>query len=73
MFKNRKLVVKVEKMNDGETVETLVDPRNFERNADIVMRKLESLGAKMFLGICVYIILDTRRQVAVANAIYHQE
>jgi hypothetical protein len=68
MFKNRKLVVTVDKKNKDETSE-IQDPKQFENRAEYVLRKLERLGIKVLLGVCVYVALDTIRQVTVVNAI----
>lgn len=71
MLKNRQLTVKLDKPNKVQTTETSCDPKAFERKVETVLHNLESIGAKMFLGVCIYVMLDTRRQVAVARAIYH--
>ena len=46
----------------------IVSEDDFERRADQVLFRLEDLGAKMFLGVCAYILLDTFRQVKVEHA-----
>ncbi len=68
MFKNRQITVKLDKKEKDQTSDNIKDPHVFERSVDIVAHKLEGLGAKMFLGVCVYILLDTHRQVAVEKA-----
>ena len=67
MFKNRSIVVTMDKA-DKTTPQTTSDPEAFEKKTDIVVSKLERLGKKVFLGVCVYIVLDTHRNVAVAKA-----
>lgn len=69
-MRNRQLTVKFEKRDkkaEGNQ-EPFVEEIQFERKADHVLSQLEDLGAKMFLGICVYVVLDTFRQVQVAKA-----
>lgn len=67
MFKNRAITVKVDKVDKHHTAEKSCDDKTFEEKADIVLHILEGLGVKLFLGVCVYVILDTQRQVAVAK------
>lgn len=70
MFKNRKLTVTVDKVrHDPEDPHDIfVDEALFEKKADAVLSRLEEIGVKVFAGFCVYIILDTWRQVQVARA-----
>lgn len=67
MFKNRKITVTVDK-KDKDTDEGPVDPRSFEQKAEVILNKLERFGKMAFLGLCTYVILDTYRQVRVADA-----
>lgn len=67
MFRNRKLTVTLDKQNKTAASEAPCT-KEFEKKTDVVLRRLESLGAKMFLGVCVYVMLDTHRQVAVERA-----
>lgn len=70
MFKNRTITVRMEKRNkdiDPDTPES----DNFDQRADAMLFRLEDLGTKLFIGICAYVLLDTYRQVKVANTIYH--
>lgn len=75
MFKNRKLTVTVDKVrHDPEDLnDILVNEELFEKKADAVLSRFEELGVKVFAGFCVYIILDTWRQVQVAKTMYPQE
>lgn len=73
MFKNRAITVTVDKKNKDELQEQPEDPAIFEHKADHILRKLEKIGTKVFVGVCIYVILDTVRQVAVAQTIYPQE
>lgn len=68
MFKNRKIVVTMDKVNNDQIPATPVDPEAFEKKTEIVLRKLERAGAKVFLGVCVYVMLDTHRSVAIVKA-----
>jgi hypothetical protein len=68
MFKNRSFTIKVNRPNEDAPQDPTLDAENFEIRSDAILRKIERLGAKMFLGVCIYIALDTRRQVAVARA-----
>lgn len=68
MFKNRKLIVTMDKVDKDQFTEIIKDPQAFEKRTDIVVRKLESVGKKVFAGICIFVILDTYRQVKVAEA-----
>lgn len=68
--RKRKLVVSVEKRDKEQSTDTEV--KTFEAKADYVLHKLERVGTKVFVGFCVYILLDTYRQVAVVKSIYCQ-
>lgn len=68
MFRNRSLVVKVAKEDKDKTPEAACCHRTFEEKADIVRINFENLGRKVFLGVCIYIVLDTVRQTSVAKA-----
>lgn len=72
MFRNRKITVTVDKKDKDENAEITHDPMAFQKKAAFVLHKLENTGAKVFVGFCVYILLDTYRQVKVAETIYHQ-
>lgn len=66
MFKNRKLTVSVDKVNKKQT-EMVSDEESFEKKAEYVLHKLEGFAVKAFIGLCIYVVLDTQRQVAVAK------
>lgn len=69
MFHNRKITVTVDKVDKPQLPLGLPeDPEILEKKADMILHKLEKLGAKAFLGLCVYVVLDTHRQTAVAKA-----
>lgn len=70
MFKNRELKITVDKKGKGPQTdeETIIDTKNWEAKTDYVLSKLQSIGTKMFLGVCAYIVLDTARQVTVEKA-----
>ena len=67
MFKNRKITVTVDKKNEDPYSE-VIDSISFEEKTEVILKKLEQVGKKVFLGICIYVLLDTKRQVAVARA-----
>lgn len=73
MFKNRKITVTVDKKNNDQTLDTPEDPMLFEHRADHLLRKFERIGTKVFVGVCVYVLLDTFRQVTVAQNTYPPE
>jgi hypothetical protein len=68
MFRKRALEVQVVKKSKDKTVEELMDTKTFEQKADIVLQKLTKIGAQVFAGVCVYVLLDTYRQVQIAQA-----
>lgn len=69
MFKDRELTVKWnKKRKDMTTGDIPGEEDKFEKRADQVLFRIEDLGAKMFLGVCAYILLDTFRQVKVEHA-----
>jgi hypothetical protein len=70
MFGNREIKLKVEKINKDQNSEVSSDPRSFEQKTEYVLHKLEHIGKKIFVGFCIYIVLDTHRQVSVARATY---
>lgn len=72
MLKKRAITVRLNKIED-EDAEHPCNCKSFEKKADTIRKELEGLGAKMFLGMCIYMILDTYRQVRVAQAVYHPE
>jgi hypothetical protein len=63
MFRNREIKVSVQKKDpidkDPEAVLT------FQEKAEIVRDCLDGVATKLFLGLCVYIWMDTRRQVKI--------
>lgn len=67
---NRTLTVKMEKQKKEKNPDT-PESDDFDDKADKMLFRIEDLGAKMFLGICAYILLDTYRQVKIAKAVHH--
>lgn len=67
MFKNRKMTVTLDKKDKNEELMEF-DPEAFEKRVAIVLHHLESVGKKLFIGICVFVVLDTARQVAVEQS-----
>ena len=75
MLRKRQLTIKVEKKAPTEKKdpnEIILEDNHFERKVQTVVRAFESTGAKMFLGVCIYVWLDTRRQVEIAKATNRQ-
>jgi hypothetical protein len=72
MFKNRTLTVRMEKRNKDTDPDTS-GTDDFDKRADAMLLRLEDLGIKMFIGICAYVLLDTYRQVKVAQANFPTE
>jgi len=70
MFKKHQLAVKVEKKNNDAPSYT-IDPTSFSRKTAIVLDAIENVGKKVFLGVCIYVLLDTYRQVEVAKNTNH--
>lgn len=70
MRRNRRFTLSVEKMpKDGE-INEVIDDRPIEQKAEALLTTFERVGVKIFAGICIYVVLDTHRKVAVAKATY---
>lgn len=52
----------------AETTEPIIDEIRSERRTDYVLSRTEEVALKVFAGVCVYVLLDTFRQVQVAKA-----
>lgn len=68
MFKNRKVTVRVEKATPKDPDEVRMDIALWEDRialADLVARKVIRT---VFVGVCGYVVLDTCRQVLIANS-----
>lgn len=73
MFKKRSLVVRLDKAEPQNALANdALDIRPIEVKAAAVtggvLKKFEKVGWKVFGCVCVYVLLDTVRQVAVARA-----
>lgn len=65
MFKNRGVkVTYLGKDKDGQ-ISKASDVSQFEQKLDIVIDRIEKIGVKVFFGICIFVVLDTVRRVAV--------
>lgn len=67
MFKDREFVVRMNKADKGTEAE---DPRNdviFEDRVSLTHAIIKDTVKKVFVVICVYVVLDTARQVLVAR------
>jgi hypothetical protein len=63
-LRKRELRVQVGKVGEYNGSETK-NGRPFEDIADAILDRLESVGAKVFLGLCIYVVLDTYRQTQI--------
>lgn len=68
MLKGRAVTIKLERPVPEGEVENKPDNRSVEEKAEVVLYVIEKVASKIFMGMCVYILLDTRRQVAIAKA-----
>jgi len=68
MFKNRSVTVKLDRPTKNDNVEEHHDNRPVEEKVAAVLRIFEKVAVKAFVGVCIYVALDTTRQVAVARA-----
>jgi hypothetical protein len=64
-LRKRELRVQVGKVGEDNGPETTKNGRPFEDIADAILDRLESVGAKVFLGLCIYVVLDTYRQTQI--------
>ena len=67
MLRDREITVRMNRQNKGEEAPA-EEGLSFEEKADVVVKVLENIGTKLFAGLCLYILLDTRRQVMVEEA-----
>ena len=64
--KKRQIRLSVEKVDkDQNALEPSAD--GFDKTA-FVLDQVGRLGKKVFVGVCIYVILDTYRQVRIAEA-----
>lgn len=70
MLRKRDITVKISKKGGDEntTVDEPIDYRLIEERAAAVVHVLEQVAIKAFVGVCIFVILDTHRQVAIAKA-----
>lgn len=69
MFNRRELTVQMKKAKKKPDPETISEPEpTFEEKAEAILAFAERIGIKVFAGFCIYIALDTGRQVAVAKS-----
>lgn len=66
MLRNRVIKVTLDKKEKDPSEK--VEPKTFEDKADVVLERLQVIGVQLFWGMCIYIWLDTRRQVKVEEA-----
>lgn len=68
MFKNRKIEIQLKKTKENENQEPTDTMEDLDEKADLVLHKVERLLVKVGIGIAIFVVLDTGRQVAVAKA-----
>lgn len=68
MFKNREIKVTVDKKDKNKDDVESHDDRLIEEKTEAILKKVERVGFKVFGAFCVYVLLDTYRQVQVAKA-----
>jgi len=68
MFKNRAVTVKIDRQTKNTVSEQPNDDRPIEEKAKAILQICEKVAVKAFVGVCIYVALDTHRQVAVARA-----
>lgn len=68
MLKGRKFTLTVEKPTVEPGTDDKRDDRPLEDKAELYLKILERVGVELLVGICIYVLLDTRRKVAVAKA-----
>lgn len=78
MLKGRTVTLKLERPDkpttpEGEAAKKEFDDAKFEARAELAVRVVTQVGIGLFCGIYGYVLLDTRRQVAVAKAKHHHK
>lgn len=68
MFRNRAVLVKLSKTPENETIGEVIDERLIEEKTDALLHSFEKFAIKAFGCLCIYVLVDTVRQVAVARA-----
>lgn len=69
MLGKREITVKLgKKENEDGNVDEPIDDRPIEEKTAAVLHVLEKVAIKAFAGVCIFVILDTHRRVAVAKA-----
>jgi hypothetical protein len=68
MFRNRAVLVKLSKTPKDQIAEEPRDKRPVEDKVGAILKKLDKPALKVFGCVCVFVLLDTFRQVQVARA-----
>jgi hypothetical protein len=68
MLGGRTVTLKLEKPGVEEGTEVHVEQISLEDRAELYLSIVERISVKLFTGLCVYVVLDTRRKVAIAKA-----
>lgn len=70
MFKNRDVTIKLGKKTTVNTEEEPEDVMSFDDKTDKILEVTERLAKKAFIGVAVYIVLDTWRQTSIEKSKY---
>lgn len=76
MLKGRTVTLKFEKPEktpELEAAEKDLADSKFEARAELIVKIATHFGVGLFAGVYGYVLLDTRRQVAVAKAKHHHK
>lgn len=68
MFKNREFVIRINKANEGNEDEPLIDEKLFEERAAVTHTVIKDLIKTVVIGLCTYVVFDTGRQVLIAKS-----
>lgn len=68
MLRNRAMKVTLEKQPKNATPVEPLDTRPIEDKTEAILKKSTKFGARVLAGVCIYVLADTIRQVAVARA-----
>jgi hypothetical protein len=71
MFKKHEVRVSVNKKDPEVPADQ--DEKSFEQKVKVIFHQLDKIGVKVFAGICVYVLLDTYRQVEIEKIKYDQK
>lgn len=67
MRKKRVVTITIGKRDD-EGMDREGNEAAFGQNVEAILRLAEQAATKVFIGICIYVVLDTHRKVATVRA-----